>query len=701
MSSLVFARLAHAWRRWTPVALGLAVAVAIPILVAAVGSATAVSALRRQLADLPPGERSVTVSYNGIIDAAELARLDGLVREAVPRISAPTVRRQMLFRQLAEGGGAGAGAFVLAGADDLAGAVRLVSGRLPASCTPTRCEVVELGGPAVVPPAGLGLIVVGQAERTDPLLLSGTFDPGPGVPILIGDGVERVSALAALSSFGRSTGWVSALDADRVRAIGLDAWVRAGAQVARDLWRDGEGLVVTAPVDVVREQDRRARLSTQRFGLLGSSMAVLLLATAVVGGASLRHDHAAFLTALRLRGARRDQVGSLAIVEVAAVTVAGGVLGAVLGAAGVAVIAARSALSYGVTLAEALRSAAPLGLGLLLASGALVGLTLRGRPMWSAVGGGALTAALGAVLLAVRGGVGTAGGGDPLLTLLPALVLAATALGAARIWPALARLGARTLPRQALAARLGLGAVAGRPLRPAATAALLTAAVAAATFAASYRATLDTGAADQAAYAVPLDARLVVGRPGQRPQDAADPATLRAVTGGRSGAVVPVVRAAASVRVDAEQGAPVQAEAVHEFGGQVLGVGRAAAVAEEVDGAPLAEGLEPHLGDLRQHLGVVLEKLLLQAGVLVEDPDDAVGMPGATDGGVVTDEALAVEVVKAVVHEHHAFLAPGLEQVLQLVNLVFPDEIAHGAIRDQQFIGKDPARSIRGREEVL
>ena len=67
------------------------------------------------------------------------------------------------------------------------------------------------------------------------------------------------------------------------------------------------------------------------------------------------------------------------------------------------------------------------------------------------------------------------------------------------------------MPRRSVAARLGLAAVTGRPLRPAATAALLTAAVATSVFAGAYRATLDRGAADQAAFAVPLDARVQTG----------------------------------------------------------------------------------------------------------------------------------------------------------------------------------------------
>ncbi len=158
----------------------------------------------------------------------------------------------------------------------------------------------------------------------------------------------------------------------------------------------------------------------------------------------------------------------------------------------------------------------------------------------------------------MRGQVSTAGGRDPLLTLLPALVLLAASLAVARSWPVLTRLGLRTLPRRAVAARLGVSAAAGRPLRPVATAALLTAAIAAATFAGAYRATLERGAADQAAYAVPLDARLTIGATNRRPQDALEPAQLLAAAGGRADAVVPVVRSVASVRITAEQGDPVQ-----------------------------------------------------------------------------------------------------------------------------------------------
>jgi len=569
--TLLAARARHVGRRWLIVIAGLALAALVPVLTQAVSSVTAAAALRQGLADLPPGERSVTVTYGSILDPAQRQRVDGLVSTALPRVAAAPIRRQLLFRRLADGTG---GALVLAAADRLDAEVRVVSGRLPASCAPTRCEVVVLdlpGVPAVAPPDSLGLVVVGHAVRTDPLLLSGTFDPGADAGILLADGVGPAGALAALSSFERSYGWVAPLDVDRVRAVGVTAWIDQGARVAQDLGRSESGLAVTAPEDALRREDQRATVSAQRFSLLGGANAVLLLGTAVVGGAALRRDHEAFLGALRRRGARRRQLGWLVLGEVSAAAVTAALAGIVLGAVAGAVLAARAGLPVATTVGSAVASAGVAVLALTVAGAGLLALTLTVRPgpdgtahgAWRAVDGASAACLAGIALLVSRGGIsastGTAGGtGDPLLPLLPGLVLVAAGLLAARVWPGLVRLAQGAVPRRSIAARLGLTAAAGRPLRPAATAALLTAALAAAVFAGSYRATLDRGASDQAAFAVPLDALVQIGRSQTRPQDAVPPATLLAAAGGAADGVVPVVRRTATVKISAEQGAAVQ-----------------------------------------------------------------------------------------------------------------------------------------------
>jgi hypothetical protein len=564
---LLLARARHAGPRWVLVALGLAAGAVLPVLAQAVAALTADAALHHGLAALSPGDAALTVSYNGLPDAAEQRALDGAVRRGLPRLTAGTVHRELLYREMSDGRGA---TFTLAAADHLAAEVRLISGRMPASCTSTRCEVVSLrvpGGPALPTVGDLGLVVVGEAVRTDPLLLSGTFDPGPGHPILIGDGTAPVAAVRPLELHGRTFGWVAPLDLARVRARGVDGWVQDSATVADDLWKQLPGLVVTAPDEVLRDTDARARVSARRFVVLGAATSVLLLGTAVVGGAALRRDHESFLAALRRRGASRGRIAALVTGEVGLAVAAGTGLGLLAATVAAAVLAGVDGLPVRVTAVQALITGLPGVAGLAVVAAVLLAatLTLPAGPagtapagVWRANDAVAVGCLVVAGLVAGRGGVttGSAGSGDPLLVVLPALVLVAAGLLLGRLWLPVTRLAQRLLPRRALAVRLGLAAAGGRPLRPVATAALLTAAVAAAVFAGAYRATLDQGAADQAAYQVPTTARLLVGGTLARPLDVASPDVLAARLPG--GHAYPVVRAAASLRISAGQADAVE-----------------------------------------------------------------------------------------------------------------------------------------------
>jgi hypothetical protein len=573
--SLLAARARRAGVRRLAVAAALGLGTALAVVSAAVTAVTAEGVLDAAVAGLPAGERSVTVATFGLPPPAQVAQLDTLVRRELPRLGAGPVRRELLYRELSD---THRNTVVLGGVDDLRAAVRLVSGRLPASCTPARCEVVlalPADAPATSRPpdldASLGVAVVGSVRLTDPLLLSGTFTPASGAPLMLGDGVERVGAISALGAFGRTIGWVTPLDLARVRSLGVDAWVDAATATADQFARTtNDALTVTAPVDVLRSQHDRAVTNAQRFTLLGATGSVLLLGAAVVGGAALRRDHEAFSGALRRRGAAPRLLAGLLAGEVAGAAVAGLVAGLVLGAVAAAVVAARAGLSATGTAASAVLTALPASVGLTVAAALLLALTIAlpaardgvaARGVWHVVEAAALVCAAVAAVLIARGGVGVSsstdqgGTSDPLLLALPVLVLAAGALALARLWLPAVRGGQRLVPRAAVAARLGFSAVTGRPLRPAATAALLTAAVATSVFAGAYRATLDRGAADQAAYAVPLDARLKTGVDLDRPYDVAPPAALRAdLPGVRS---YPVLRATAEQRVQASLGTPV------------------------------------------------------------------------------------------------------------------------------------------------
>jgi hypothetical protein len=245
-------------------------------------------------------------------------------------------------------------------------------------------------------------------------------------------------------------------------------------------------------------------------------VAVGALAGLVLGGAvAAWRAHTAGLPALASAGA--------AVREAAPAVLAGGAVAAVV---------------VGVTLAWSAGTAAATG----------------ARAAWRAVDLTVLAGLAVAGLALARGSV-TAGAlaerTDPLLLALPVIVVVCGGLLVARAWPALTGAAARLVPHGRLALRLGLLGALRRPLRPVATVAFLAAATGIVVFAGAYRATLAQGAVDQAAFAVPLDARITTGANLERPLEVASPAGFAATAPGV--AVYPVLRAAAGVRRSADE----------------------------------------------------------------------------------------------------------------------------------------------------
>ena len=544
--SLAVAQLRHRPARWALLVAGVALASAIPVVAAAAGDTVAAQTVRTTVRQLDPGDRAITVLGTGTIySPADAAAFDTLVRRQLGRLSPASVRHELVFHQLSVNGAT----FFLGAADNLPSAVRLIDGRLPRSCTPKRCEVVAIGGDTAAlthSAAGLGVVVVGRAQRTDPTVVGGGLDPGR-IPLLLGDGADALSRLDSLSLFARTYGWVTSLDVDRVIALGVPAYVRRSSEVADTVIARVAGAAIVRPDSVLSDQYHRASLSARRFGLIGGTAAVLLLGFAIVAAISLRREHAVLVGVLRRRGSRVGGVVRVSTLAAGAACLAGALLGAVLGAAVAAGLARNATVPIGRTIGHALGSAAP-ALGALLAAAVLVTVAVLLWPdrdrqtVWRTVellGVGCL----GAVLLAASRGSASASslasGSDPLVVALPVLAAVVGGLVAARLWAPLARLAERFVPRRSVVGRIGLLGAIRRPLRPVATTAFLTAAVASVVFAGAYRSTLLGGAVDQAAYQVPLDATLTGGR------DVTTPLALAPVPDARS---YGVLRTSAVVR---------------------------------------------------------------------------------------------------------------------------------------------------------
>jgi hypothetical protein len=349
-------RVSHGGARWLLVGLGVAAATAVPILTTASTIVVGVQMLDHGIAQLEPGRRSLIVSAPALVLPSDLlASMDREARAGLAELAAQPPRRQVLFRQLADGRG---GSFVFGATDDLASAVRMTSGRAPASCLPRRCEVVLVGESTPQLDPQLGLVVVGRAVRTDPLLLAGTFDPGPDVSLLLADGVEQAGQLASLEARQRSYGWVTPIDFDRIREVGVADYLARSSQVADAFSRSDQGLVLTAPEDVLRAEDARAMRSAHRSALLGGAATVLLVVLAAIGAIGPRHEPAASGGRLGPQRIIRRVARLLTAAESAVPILAGAVTGLLTGAVIAAVLATDAGLPALATAVTAIRGAA-------------------------------------------------------------------------------------------------------------------------------------------------------------------------------------------------------------------------------------------------------------------------------------------------------------------------------------------------------
>ena len=216
--SLAWARLRHRPTRWLLVALGVAAATVLPVLTQGIAASVAAQSLRYGVESLPPGDRSLAAIRSSVAMAPpEVAALDATARSALAPLTAGPVWAQMLTRTISDGVG---GTYYFGAADGLSSLIRITEGRAPSSCTPTRCEVVVLGPGTPAPPVESGLVVVGRAVRTEPLLLAGSFDPGDGAPILLADGVTAAAQLTYLEQFQRAYAWVGPVDLAASQRIG-------------------------------------------------------------------------------------------------------------------------------------------------------------------------------------------------------------------------------------------------------------------------------------------------------------------------------------------------------------------------------------------------------------------------------------------------------------------------------------------------
>jgi hypothetical protein len=523
---LVAARLRRGGERLLLVAIGVIAGAAVLAAVLAGRLVMQDRALAQATAQLAPGDRQVQVTWSGATDA--FVRLNAFVAPTIRSLTGERPAAAMLFREAS----IQRRLVNLRAADDLGRWVNLVSGRLPTICRPSHCEVLRLEGQGPIPSTkALRLIEVGRAvlkpgapfapfvlptPPTEMVARAVRYHTPQPSPVAIANGVAGLSQTPELETFYRSYAWFLPIGGGDVHPWEINAFQSRVQRLSAQVEASSDGFQVTAPTEALAEAASSSRAAARRLLLLGGEGGALLIAFTILAAAALRRDVSDARRRLTWFGARRWQVELFTLAESTALAAFGTLVGWVLGGIVAAFVAGRAGSPAADVVSHALLSSGGIlgAVGVALVAGLLLFATVRAPAV--EVGRLAVTpldvAALGAVAVVLvgwaRGSVdaqqlASSSGTSAFLLLVPALIVFAAAVFAARLLaPALRALG-RAGRRGPIALRLAAASLARNPGHAAIAATFLVASLGLALFAVAYRSTLLRGQHDEAAYAVP------------------------------------------------------------------------------------------------------------------------------------------------------------------------------------------------------
>ncbi|HUP54200.1 MAG TPA: FtsX-like permease family protein, partial [Methylomirabilota bacterium] len=416
----------------------------------------------------------------------------------------------------------------------------VLDGRLPAPCTPSRCEALLAsespapdGFDVARPTEALQLPIVGRgllhpAIPFESLDQAGAAGERPAndsqterraPAILVVNGVNALAQNASLDRTGRTYIWAAPLRSDAIRPWTVADFSSTLASVTRQLTDDDRAFTVSSPIGRLEEELGRADTARGRLLLIGSLAVAILLAFAVFASLVGRADLTAEIARLRTVGARRRDVAGLVVLEAVLPVVLGAVPGVAAGVVVVSALAAWQQITMGSVLGQAL-----LAPGAVLATAAILVLAVMctiavTTPSARRHGAVRIVGAVGATAVALLGWQLVASGSleptalarllaHPAIVVVPPAIAFLVALAFLTILPPLLRALARRSRGAPLAVRLSILSVARDPERPAATVILLAFSLGAIVFATGWSASLRQGIDDQAAYRSGLDLRV-------------------------------------------------------------------------------------------------------------------------------------------------------------------------------------------------
>jgi hypothetical protein len=472
--------------------------------------------VRGHLRELPPGQRSLRVTY--FVVAGEADYRAGTVAETVAGFRDVTARprRVWISHSIEPDRPQGTRVVVV---DDARADVVLRAGRLPTGC----CEAVVLAGQGRV----------GSTVRLSPRLRARIVGNGTLRRGLVTDRSELGRRALLVPSFagalrrlvtahGSTVITTARLEPGHVRAFAL-ADLRERLRVAIARLTRGDPLVrAAAPLGVLGDLEHRGRVSRDRLLLVAGEGAALILAFAAFVAAARRREAEVVDEQLTTFGASRAQRVLARCGEPLLPGLVGTLLALVGVVIGAAVVAAHRDLpldfvSAALPLWTILVMVAVGVAGAILLAGSLVprraarygvgplelaAVTALGLIVWQAAATGALDPDEVA-----------RSGAAPIVLLAPALAFFAVAVVLLRVVPPALRLGERLGRRRPLT-RLALVSAARNAGQAAAATTFLAVALGSSLFSLDYLATIDRQARDEAQFTVGASARTLRGTAG-------------------------------------------------------------------------------------------------------------------------------------------------------------------------------------------
>ena len=262
-----------------------------------ISHATGNSLVSYSLSKLPSGQENITINSTQVISSpSDYQAADEYVRSKLKSLSDNSVQSEIIYRELSDPHNVH---YYFGAINNLSSSVQLVSGRLPEPCTSTKCEVIQIGGSATVPPrpSAFGLTIVGRGVINRDLLFSGTLGPPAGTALLLGDGIAGATELSR-SSFSATDGWVQKIDVKRINSIGTDNYISKVVAIEDHLSIDFPSLVVTWPQDALSNASDEAVAFSGKLTLLKFAVVTLFLAFLALIALRHRRDHLQFRTSL-------------------------------------------------------------------------------------------------------------------------------------------------------------------------------------------------------------------------------------------------------------------------------------------------------------------------------------------------------------------------------------------------------------------